>query len=65
MWSFDVKALSSPPFAATILLNSPSASVSVALNIRCSRKCAIPDWPGGSSAAPTRYQTMCVTTGAR
>ena len=25
----------------------------------------MPDLPGGSSAAPTRYQTMCVTTGAR
>jgi hypothetical protein len=37
----------------------------VPLNIRCSKKCATPDWPTGSSAAPTRYQSMCVTTGAR
>ena len=25
----------------------------------------MPDWPGGSSAEPTLYQTICVTTGAR
>ena len=25
----------------------------------------MPDLPGGSSAAPTRYQTIWVTTGAR
>ena len=35
------------------------------LNIKCSRKCAMPDLPGGSSAEPLRYQTICVTTGAR
>src|SRR5690606_4267398 len=49
----------------TIRENSPEAIFSVDLNIRCSRKWAMPDTPGGSSAAPTRYQTMCVTTGAR
>src|SRR5208282_1128522 len=31
----------------------------------CSRKRAMPDLPTGSSAAPLRYQTMWVTTGAR
>ncbi len=25
----------------------------------------MPDLPGGSSAEPTRYHTMCITTGAR
>ena len=35
------------------------------LNIRCSKKCAMPDLPGGSSALPTLYQTMWVTIGAR
>src|SRR2546423_14417640 len=33
--------------------------------MRCSKKCARPDLPGVSSADPTRYQSMCVTTGAR
>jgi hypothetical protein len=33
--------------------------------IRCSRKWAIPEAPRGSSAEPTRYQTIWVTTGAR
>ena len=37
----------------------------VPLNIRCSRKCAMPLLPRGSSAEPLRYQTICVTTGAR
>ena len=37
----------------------------VPLNIRCSRKWAMPDLPGGSSAEPLRYHTMWVTTGAR
>ncbi len=35
------------------------------LNIKCSRKCASPDLPGVSSAAPTLYQIIWVTTGAR
>ncbi len=60
-----MKALSCPPSRDTILENSPLGILSVDLNIRCSRKCAIPETPGGSSAPPTRYQTMCVTTGAR
>src|SRR3546814_2123684 len=45
--------------------NSPGFRSSVPLNIRCSRKCAIPDFPGGSSIAPTLYQIICVTTGTR
>ena len=45
--------------------NSPAAIFPVALNIRCSRKWAMPDTPRGSSAAPTRYHTIWVTTGAR
>ena len=36
--SAEVNALSLPPFSATIRLNAPSSSSSVALNIRCSRK---------------------------
>ena len=57
--------LSCPPLRAIILENSPGAIFSVPLNMRCSRKCAMPDFPFGSSAAPVRYHTMCVTTGAR
>src|ERR1041385_6988048 len=45
--------------------NFPVGFFAVPLNIRCSRKCARPDLPGVSSAAPTLYQIMCVTTGAR
>src|SRR3989304_9430603 len=48
-----------------IFENSPIGILSVDLNIRCSRKWAMPETPLGSSAAPTLYQTMCVTTGAR
>src|SRR5262245_66331384 len=33
--------------------------------MRCSRKWAIPEVPGGSSAEPTLYQLMWVTTGVR
>src|SRR3954451_4081535 len=33
--------------------------------MRCSRKCAMPDLPRGSSAPPTLYHTIWVTTGAR
>ena len=45
--------------------NVPVGFFAVPLNIRCSRKCASPDLPGVSSAAPTLYQIMWVTTGAR
>src|ERR1700674_405116 len=48
-----------------ILENSPTAILSVDLNIRGSRKWAMPDTPLGSSAEPTLYHTMWVTTGAR
>ena len=34
-------------------------------NIMCSKKCARPERPCGSSIAPTLNQTICVTTGAR
>src|SRR5215475_8478531 len=50
---------------ATTCENFPVGFFAVPLNIRCSRKCASPDLPGVSSAAPTLYQIMCVTTGAR
>ena len=50
---------------ATTWENRPAGFFSVPLNIRCSRKCASPDLPGVSSAEPTLYQSMCVTTGAR
>src|SRR5687768_8940974 len=43
----------------------PAGFFAVPLNIRCSRKCAMPDLPDGSSAAPTRYHSMWVTTGVR
>jgi hypothetical protein len=55
--SWLVKALSWPPSRETILEKSPVAILSVDLNIRCSRKWAMPETPGGSSAEPTRYQT--------
>src|SRR6266566_4916080 len=45
--------------------NRPDGFLAVPLNIRCSRKCASPDLPAVSSAEPTRYQIMWVTTGAR
>ena len=60
-----VNAFSWPPISEMNSENSPFGWVLVPLNIRCSRKCAMPDLPGGSSAAPLRYQTMWVTTGAR
>src|SRR5450755_1331838 len=50
---------------ATTWLKWPSGFFAVPLNIKCSRKCARPDLPGVSSAAPTLYQIMWVTTGAR
>src|SRR5664279_6480684 len=49
----------------TTWLKRPDGFFAVPLNIRCSRKCASPDLPGVSSAAPTLYQIMWVTTGAR
>ena len=60
-----VKAFSSPPTELTTFENSPSGWAFVPLNIRCSRKWAMPDSPGRSSAAPALYQTMWVTIGAR
>ena len=45
--------------------NSPAGWSRVPLNIRCSRKWAMPDLPGGSSAEPALYQTMWVTVGVR
>src|SRR5258707_15809750 len=45
--------------------NSPTGCLLVPLNIRCSRKCARPDLPGVSSAEPTLYQIIWVTTGVR
>ena len=57
---FAAKEEDSNGFAArvaqrrTIAEISPLASFSVDLNIRCSRKWAMPDTPGGSSALPTR-----------
>src|SRR6478609_7579997 len=50
---------------ATTCENFPAGFLAVPLNMRCSRKWAKPDLPGVSSAAPTLYQIMCVTTGAR
>src|SRR5262245_505404 len=49
----------------TVCENCPAGNRAVPLNIRCSRKCASPDLPGVSSAEPTLYQIMWVTTGAR
>src|SRR4051812_802742 len=50
---------------STVCENSPTGCLLVPLNIRCSRKCASPDLPGVSSAEPTLYQIICVTTGVR
>src|SRR4029453_4409627 len=50
---------------ATTWEKRPDGFLAVSLNIRCSRECARPDLPGVSSAEPTLYQTMWVTTGAR
>src|SRR4029453_3816387 len=50
---------------ATTWEKRPDGFLAVSLNIRCSRECASPDLPGVSSAEPTLYQTMWVTTGAR
>src|SRR3954447_767352 len=50
---------------STVWENSPAGWVAVPLNIRCSRKCASPDLPGVSSAEPTLYQIIWVTTGVR
>src|SRR5215468_9424992 len=50
---------------ATTWEKRPDGFLAVPLNIRCSRKCASPDLPGVSSAEPTLYQIMWVTTGAR
>src|ERR1700738_706812 len=51
--------------AASCLVKRPAGFFAVPLNIRCSRKCAMPDFPAVSSAAPTRYHSMWVTTGVR
>src|SRR5262249_47985678 len=50
---------------ATTCENLPAWVFEVPLHMRCSRKWANPDLPGVSSDAPTLYQIMCVTTGAR
>ena len=65
MKSWAVKAFSEPPMVATVCENRPCGFFFVPLNSRCSRKWASPDLPGVSSAEPTRYQTMWVTTGVR
>src|SRR5262249_49180024 len=49
----------------TLWENCPIGCLAVPLNIRCSRKWASPDLPGVSSADPTLYQIICVTTGVR
>src|SRR5262245_50285531 len=50
---------------ATTWEKRPAGFFAVPLNMRCSRKWASPDFPGVSSADPTLYQIICVTTGAR
>src|SRR5437660_11675522 len=50
---------------STVCENSPAGCLAVPLNIRCSRKWASPDLPGVSSAEPTLYQIISVTTGVR
>src|SRR6188472_4172513 len=50
---------------ATTCEKRPDGFFSVPLNIRCSRKWARPDLPGVSSAEPTLYQIIWVTTGVR
>src|SRR5262249_26892999 len=53
------------PMVATVCEKRPEGFFSVPLNMRCSRKCARPVFPAVSSAEPTLYQTMWVTTGVR
>ena len=48
----------------TIFENSPAGILSVALNIRCSKRCANPVLPFGSCFEPTPYQIDTATTGA-
>src|SRR3954471_4855904 len=50
---------------ATTCEKRPDGCFSVPLNIKCSRKWARPDLPGVSSAEPTLYQIISVTTGVR
>src|SRR5262247_1178855 len=50
---------------ATTWEKRPAGFLAVPLNIRCSRKWASPDLPGVSSAEPTLYQIISVTTGVR
>jgi hypothetical protein len=48
-----------PAQRATRRENSPGASVSVPLNIRCSSMCATPVVPFSSSIEPTRTHSIC------
>ena len=57
--------MSSPPNAATRRLNSPSGTLSVPLNIMCSKAWLRPVLPSCSSTLPTLYHNRTAATGAR
>ncbi len=63
--SWEVNALSWPPFCSTSRANWPRPWAGVPLNIMCSRKCAMPVAPRASLREPTRYQTWKDTIGLR
>src|SRR4051812_53476 len=47
-----------------IASNCPLGTRSVPMNIRCSKRCANPLRPAGSSLPPTRYHVFTVATGS-
>ncbi len=61
MYSFDVKALMSPPTRSTAREMSVAVRVGVPLNSRCSRKWLTPESFAGSSREPTATQTPIAT----
>ena len=55
--SWDVNALERPPCFRMMRAYSSGATLSVPLNIMCSRRCAMPLLPSTSLRDPTRYHT--------
>src|SRR3978361_428558 len=63
--SSDVKALLKPPTSSVSRSIVSGAVREVPLNIKCSKRCAKPERPGGSSLPPTRYAMLIATDGTR
>ena len=61
MYSFDVKAFTSPPTASNASAMSLALRVFVPLNSRCSRKWLDPLIGGGSSREPASAQNPSAT----